>query len=124
MTCTVQAVNSGSVVLTNVVITAAGGTSCTIAGPLSPSHAADNLKTGQCTLTRAIDQPALDGYESDSATNKVQVAISAVATVAAAGVSAPTTAAVTAAKDLTLERALIVSGVVSPATPTTLVDGE
>lgn len=123
MTCTVQAVNTGSVELRNVVIAAAGGTSCTIAGPLSPSRAAENLNAGQCTLTRAIDQAALDLYETGS-TNKVEVTINAVATVAVTGVSAPTITAVTETKDLALVRALTVPGIVSPAAPTTLVNGE
>jgi hypothetical protein len=101
MQCEVRATNTGEVKLQNIVITEAGGGSCSITDVLDPARVTAS-NTGTCTLQKALTQADFDTFETDPTNNKVAVTIDGAGTAVATGVTLGTVTAATLQKELTL----------------------
>jgi hypothetical protein len=120
MACEVQATNTGEVKLQNIVITEAGGGSCSITGVLDAARVTAS-NAGTCTLQKAVTQPDFDTFETDPTSNKVLVTINAAGSAVATGVTLGTVTAATLQKELTLTRELAFAvATVAPLTATSI----
>jgi hypothetical protein len=123
ISCEVGVTNTGAVKVQNIVITEAGGGSCSISGVLDPARITAS-STGTCTLQKAVQQASFDTYEIDPTAdaNKVLVTIdgAGAAVAAAAGVTLGAVTQATLHTGLTLDRNLeFTSATVTPQSVST-----